>query len=209
MPHSLGKCHWARAELPPQSMGLQVRALWHWAVSSPGCVVQYSPHFPGPFPTSSSCPLPCPGVCIIGQWNGSPYTPGKQTVFAYSKKMFSKMYGRRRAGAIDASLHGSCSSPSLGMQLGCRGSSWSQGQYLQSAGFPCQVWPRPACGSLNWTLVYYCNEDPFSNVFPSPHVVELLFFSLDFFFFAYEMFWINMQLKWLVTDCVHFQLNEK
>lgn len=42
--------------------------------------------------------------------------------------------------------------------------------------------------------------------FPSPHVVELLFFSLDFFFFflACEMFWINMQLKWLVTDCVHF-----
>lgn len=25
--------------------------------------------------------------------------------------------------------------------------------------------PFPACGSLNWALVYYCNEEPFSNVF--------------------------------------------
>lgn len=44
-------------------------------------------------------------------------------------------------------------------------------------------------------------------------MAELSFFSLDFggffvvvfgVFLAYEMFWINMQLKWLVTDWVHF-----
>ena len=131
---------------------------------------------------------------IIGPWDGEPGMPG------------SRIYSNQKlnrgcccwcfSAAAEAALVWE-------YWLGCWGRPQSQGQNLLSCGFPCQLWTHPACGSLNWALVYYCNEDPFSNVFFLALMWLNCYFS-HLTFFASEMFWINMQLKWLVTGCVHF-----
>lgn len=85
--------------------------------------------------------------------------PGKQDLPTLKKR------GCKVAGVVDVRFVAAAAAPVWECWLGCWGHSQSQGQNLLSTGFPCQVWTRPACGSLNWALVYYCNEDPFSNVF--------------------------------------------
>lgn len=125
-----------------------------------------------------------------------PYMRGESSVL-YTEEVLSRVWGWKVAVVVKVEA-----APVWGCWLGCWGHSQSQGQNL-STGFPCQVRTRPACGSLNWALVYYCNEDPFSNVFFLALMWLNCYFS-HLTFFAYEMFWINMQLKWLVTDCVHF-----
>lgn len=191
--YSLGKCHQSAS---PPSMGLGAQVHECWDVSFHGRVAERRvPAFLCPVPPHALSGCTSRMVRIIGCWDRGPdiWKAGS----AYTQEALSRMGGWKVAGVVGSCSAAAVAGPDWGCWLGCRRLSKSRAEH------PCQVWTRPACGSLDWTLVYYCNEDPFFNVFFLALMWLNCYFS-HLTFFAYEMFWINTQLKWLVTDCVHF-----
>lgn len=199
--YSLGKCHQSAS---PPSMGLGAQVHECWDVSFHGRVAERRvPAFLCPVPPHALSGCTSRMVRIIGCWDRGPdiWKAGS----AYTQEALSRMGGWKVAGVVGSCSAAAVAGPDWGCWLGCRRLSKSRAEH------PCQVWTRPACGSLDWTLVYYCNEDPFFNVFfSSPHVAELLFFSLDFFCLwnVLDKYAAEMACYWLCTFLVEWKVKK-
>lgn len=199
--HLPSKCR-QPASPPSRGLGAQVHKCWDVSFHGPVVECKVSAFL------CSSPPRALSGCIsrmlrIIGWWDRGPDI--WKAVSAYTQETLSRMWGWKVVGDVNACPVAAVAALDWECWLGCQRLSKSRAEP------PCPVWTSPACGSLDWTLVYFCNEDPFSNVF----FLALMWLNCYFSHLTFFCLWnvldkyaAEMACYWLCTFLVEWKVKK-